>query len=217
MVKAATRKVRGRRAAAKPQGMSLRAFARVAGVSQPAVTKAIKSGRLSRSVARDAKGRPSIADPAAALVEWRAGATKPHAGRSGFGSRATTSGPNGNGKTLSDGPLPGTLTEAQLRVAAQREIKLKLENFQSEGHLIDAGRARRDAYNTARVVRDAILNVPDRVAAELAAETDVARVHARLDGELRAALVSLAEALDDDTVDAGGGDAPGRGGEHVVQ
>lgn len=177
---------KGRRAKAQPRtklkasrsGGSLRALARLLGVSHTAVEKAIVSGRLVTSVGRTARGRPRILDFQAAVQEWREG------GRS-----------NGNGDSQ---PKAATLAEAQLRVAIQRELKLDLENRRTGGVLIDRAAEDRRDYEIGRTVRDAILNVPDRVAAELAAEMDAGRVHRRLEQELRAALVALAEVIDRD-------------------
>ena len=200
------RKTRSGRPGRKPKGASLRAFAASVGVTHPAVIKAIRSGRLSASIAKDAKGHPRIVDVVLALSEWKAGATKPHPSTA-------------NGREPR-GPKPATLTEAQLRVAAQREIKLKLENDRTEGHIIDAGQARREAFNAARIVRDGLLNIPDRIAAQVASETDPGRVYRLLEGEIRNALVGLAELLDEDPVDD---DAPGpavhpsAGAGHAVQ
>ena len=59
---------------ASPARTSLRAFAKVAGVSQPALTKAIQSGRLSDpAIGRDGKGAPYIADQEEALRQLREG------------------------------------------------------------------------------------------------------------------------------------------------
>ena len=52
--------------------MSVRAYAKHRGVRHSAVQRAIEVGRLSRSVVRDAKGRPSITDVAEADREWEA-------------------------------------------------------------------------------------------------------------------------------------------------
>lgn len=52
--------------------MSLTAYAKRRGVSKMAVSKAVASGRLKKSVVRDARGRPRIADPGLADREWKA-------------------------------------------------------------------------------------------------------------------------------------------------
>lgn len=198
MTKAA-RKTRPGRPGRKPKGASLRAFAASVGVTHPAVIKAIRSGRLVRSIAKDAKGHPRIVDAALAVVEWQAGATRPGPS-SGNGKHSLPGEPAAGAPP---GTLPGTLTEAQTRVHFQREIKLELENMKARGQLLDAAVERGRDFECARTVRDSMLNIPDRLSAELAAETDARKVHARLDEELRKALVALAAALDAGPADGG--------------
>jgi hypothetical protein len=174
--------------------LSLRAFARRLGVSHTAVEKAIATGRLARSVVRDRHGKPRIADPEVATREWVDNVTKPAPPTNAVGGFSS-------------------LAEAQRRLAVERARKLRIENLQKQGRLIDRSLASSQSFDCARTVRDAILGVPDRIAAELAAETDTGRVHRRLENELRVALASLAEVLSDETADLGvaaGGGAHGR-------
>ncbi len=92
----------------------------------------------------------------------------------------------------------------------QREVKLELENLKAKGLLIDRAAEDRRDYEIAKTIRDAVLNVPDRVAAELAAISDPAALHRRLTEELRLALVALADTLDaepDPVAAAGDADA----------
>ena len=57
---------------------------------------------------------------------------------------------------------------------------------------IDVARIKKDFPLLARTVRDGLLNLPDRVAHELAHETDPSAVHLRLSSEIRAVLTALA-------------------------
>jgi phage terminase Nu1 subunit (DNA packaging protein) len=152
--------------------MSLRAFGRARDVSLMAVQKAIRSGRLNRSVGRDARGS-YIADPALAEVEWDAGAAKPVNG-------------GGNGKAHAQ----GTLVEAQLRVADQRAAALELANRRRRGELLEAAVVEREQFQAARMLRDRILNVPDRLG-----DLDPA-LRARLRAALREALGAVADELE---------------------
>jgi hypothetical protein len=146
---------------------SLRAFARRLGHDESAVRKAVRSGRLAKSVGRDARGKPVIVDVALATKEWAENASKVT---------------NGN----------GSLAEAQRLVALERQRALEIRNQQALGKLIPAAQAARDAFEAARVIRDNVLAVPARLAAELAAEPDPAKVHRRLEEELRRALEASA-------------------------
>lgn len=180
--------------------VTTREFARLVGVPQPDVVKGMRTGRLKDSLGTDGSGRRFIADRDLALREWQTRATpkKPPATEQAKAPRPRRAG------------RPETKADADMLVAIERERKLRLENDLREGTLVEAVRVRRSSFETARTVRDSLLNVPDRLASELAAETDAGKVHARLDEEIRAALVALSEALDaepePDPVD-GGGDA----------
>lgn len=160
----------GPQSARKP--LSLRAFAKRLGVDESAVRKAIVRGRLVASVGRNAKRQPVILDAAKARQEWMDNASK-----------------------VQRGPGSALLAEAQRTVAVERARGLKLANDQRLGRVIDLEKAQRQSFESARVIRDAILNLPARLAGELAAESDPARVHQRLDEELRLALDAVAKTL----------------------
>ena len=53
------------------------------------------------------------------------------------------------------------------------------------------------AFTKGRTARDNLLNIPDRLAATLAAESDADKVHQILTGEIRKALDELAGANSD--------------------
>jgi len=73
-----------------------------------------------------------------------------------------------------------------------------LELRARQGELVHVGDVQVAAFNRARIVRDGMLNIPDRVAPMLAAESDEGKVHAMLSAEIRTALVELAGGLGDD-------------------
>jgi phage terminase Nu1 subunit (DNA packaging protein) len=181
-------KARGSKAA-KPAGparrISLRALARFLNVSHTAVEKAVKTGRLKQSIAFE-NAVPYVRDLALAGREWAAGATKAH----------VSNAPSSAASPPSDGGPPDTeitLTRAQIQLSLQREESLKLANDEKRGRLIDAEVVRRESFDCARSVRDALLNLPDRLAGELAAEPDAAVVWRRLDEELRKGLQAAAD------------------------
>jgi hypothetical protein len=89
--------------------------------------------------------------------------------------------------------LPTIAESRQLREAYLAELS-KLEFDEKSGKLTEVEKVKRDAFKLARVVRDAMLNIPDRVAHELAHDSDPARVHIRLTEEIRFALMALQEA-----------------------
>lgn len=181
----------------------VREYARRVGVSHVAVLNAIKDGRLSKSVQRDAKGHPRI-DPELAASEWSV-STDPDKQRnvSGAGGRAPAPAPPGqaalfpeaaksqgvpSGAAMFGGKSVAQWRAAQLAIATRNEeLDLQLR----QGKLVEVEKVRAEWFRLVREARDRILIVPDRCAGELAAETDQKRVHAFLDRELRQALAGL--------------------------
>ncbi|MCK6467194.1 MAG: hypothetical protein L6Q53_03225 [Candidatus Brocadia sinica] len=88
-------------------------------------------------------------------------------------------------------------TERMIWLARQSQLNYERES----GKLVDASEVRQAAFETARMTRDAILAVPDRVASLLAGEIsasgkiDKTRVHEILGKELRQALENLSNNL----------------------
>src|SRR4051812_34041525 len=108
---------------------SYSAFGRLIGVSQPAVSKAVASGRITAAVlGTDAKGRPVIVDVEGARREWEANASKPTKPR-----------PRRKGPTLAD---------AQRSVAIERAKRLEFDNAVRRGHYVPLEEAKREAFES---------------------------------------------------------------------
>jgi hypothetical protein len=167
--------------AAEPaeERVSLRGFARSQGVSLTAVRKAIKAERLKESIRTDAKGRPYIWSPSVAEAEWTQNRRRTSPVAAGPPSLLTV----------------GSLAEAQRLATIERARKLRMENDLTEGRLVDVGETSREAFESARIIRESLLNIPARLAAEIAAEPDATKVHIRLEVALREALNSTANTL----------------------
>lgn len=86
----------------------------------------------------------------------------------------------------------GSLTEEKTRLtrakADKEELLLRVRGLE----LIEVAVVRQRTFEIGRNVRDALLNVPDRLSGPLAAETDQSKVHALLVKELHQALEALA-------------------------
>ncbi len=162
--------------------LSLRAYAKHRGVSHAAVQKAIRSGRI----ATNADG---LIDSDRADAEWNA-KTRPGQRRAPRAAQAV--------------PLPEPFRPEPaggldyFRARAVRENYLarlaKIEFEEKTAKLISRDEVQVAAFTKARTVRDNMLNIPDRLAATLAAETDADKVHQILTGEIRKALDELAGA-----------------------
>lgn len=207
-------------------GISLRQFARLLGVSDTAVRKAEKRGVFSQNAVRREGEDVLVLDVGLAVGDWeRSGrllrGSRPSEleqkldqlparfsdvdDREGPPALRTDAAPGVDdadpnepaGEDSEPGPAKGvTLVEAQRLAMLERGRRLKLDNDLKEGLLIEAERASREAFEFARVLREAILNVPGRIAAELAGETDAARIHVLLETALRSALETTAATFD---------------------
>jgi len=69
----------------------------------------------------------------------------------------------------------------------------KIEFEERSGKLVSRDEVQVAAFNKFRTFRDGMLNIPDRVAAVLAAESDPAMVHEILAIEIRKALLEFAD------------------------
>ncbi|MEO5347925.1 MAG: hypothetical protein H7834_16345 [Magnetococcus sp. YQC-9] len=69
----------------------------------------------------------------------------------------------------------------------------RLDLEERRGRLLKADDVEREAFELGRRVRDRLLNIPSRVSANLAAETDFKVIERLLIQELRTALEELSE------------------------
>lgn len=157
-------------------------YARRRGVSPVAVHKAIKAGRITLI---DGKIDPMVAD-----VQWKAN------------TRARISTLRNDGGAANDTPaaLPGdtlppgidieriSYDEARRRREAAEAQIAERKLAELDGDLVRKSAVTAVWQRRASTFREAILQLPDRLAAQLAAIGDQAKIHALLDAELRQAL-----------------------------
>jgi pyruvate/2-oxoglutarate dehydrogenase complex dihydrolipoamide acyltransferase (E2) component len=162
--------------------LSLRAYAKHRGVSLAAVQKAIHSGRITPNA-------DGLIDSERADAEWSA-KTRPGQRRAQPAAIAP--------REASEAPATGL---DYFRARAIRESYLarlaKIEFEERTGKLVSRDEVQVAAFTRGRTIRDNLLNLPDRLAATLAAETDADRVHQLLSAEIRQALEELAGAHSD--------------------
>jgi hypothetical protein len=182
-----------------------REFGRQLGVSDTAVRKAVKSGRLSECVARDADGRPiGIADPELGRREWFAragGAANPSANRrANRRSSQASAPPQGQAPATGTGdraapdsePVAGSLVEAMTREKHWKAKQAELEFKRRTEELV----SRHDVNNWITTMftqcRSRILAIPSKCKAQIPGLTD-AQIRT-IDQLLREALTELADA-----------------------
>jgi DNA-binding transcriptional regulator YhcF (GntR family) len=159
--------------------LSLRAYARHRGVQLRAVQKAIEYGRI--TTLPDGQIDSDVADE-----EW-ARNTMPKVPP-----------PTRGGSRQEDDPDQALGASQYTKARAFREFYqarlAKLEYEERIGKLVSKDEVQVAAFNKFRQYRDAMLNIPDRVAAMLAAETDAAKCYEILATEIRKALNEFADA-----------------------
>lgn len=173
--------------------LSIRAYARHRGVSHVAVKKAIDAGRISQEA--DGKIDPDKADRewAQNTLQPRVPARKKVADSAVSSARQAVGGSPapeaGKGMTLLHAKTASEVVKAQLGKARLAQIK---------GELVDRSQAIAHVFALARAERDALLNWPAQIAAELAAEllaTGVTQhtVLVAIERRLRDYLITLGE------------------------
>lgn len=172
-------------------GLSIRAYARHRGVSHVAVMKAIEAGRVTPEA--DGSINPERADR-----EWNQNTVSPrkrpavdnqavpqHAAREQSPEPATAN-LSANGTSLLQARTVNEVVKAQTNKVRLARLK---------GDLVDRSQAIAHVFRLARTERDAWLNWPARVSAQMAAKLDVDAhaLHVILETAVREHLMELGE------------------------
>ena len=165
-------------------GLSIRAYARHRGVTDTAVHKAIRSGRI------EALADGTI-DPDQADAQWARNTSSPKTGtqrpavkvkvpeaeggdgeRSGAGATSNTSSGGGGAGGAGGTSLLQARTVNEVVKAQTNKVRLA----RLKGELIDRPQAIAHVFKLARSERDAWLNWPARVSAQMAAKLELGLV-----------------------------------------
>jgi hypothetical protein len=170
-------------------------WARRHGFSRQYVSRLVSKGVVHLI---NGKVDPAQADAALAAIREPARParrTKPTQTGRGHRSAAAPSSPEASGpEPLSlphGGDLPTLLLKTRIKSEVERARLLEIKARVEAGKYVDADEIKVAAFNRARVVRDSLLNIPDRLAGVIAAESDAQKVHAMLATEIRQALEEL--------------------------
>lgn len=156
-------------------------FAESQGFSRPYVTKLVQQG----VIARDAKGQINEDAAVAALAARREPV------------KALRRGKAANNVDLAIGAGPGAetlstmLLKSRIKTEVERGKLAELDRRRREGELVERSEIEQAAFSNARRVRDALMNIPARVASLYAAETDPQKIHQNLEDEIRNVLIDL--------------------------
>ena len=178
-------------------GLSIRAYARHRGVTDTAVHKAIRSGRIEAlpdgtidSDQADAQWARNTSSPKTgtqrAAVKVKVPEVDGEGGgdRNGAGAATNTGSGGGGGTSLLQARTVNEVVKAQTNKVRLARLK---------GELIDRPQAIAHVFKLARSERDAWLNWPARVSAQMAAklELDAHTMHVALENAVREHLQEL--------------------------
>jgi len=173
------------------------------GCSPAAVTYAVKHGRISDAVV-EKEGKRWL-DRDLALELWNKNTKATHNSKvsrpdpiekkpktASFKTKPKDSELRDLIESLPEDQIPD-LNESRARREHYQAEKAKLEALQGRGELVSAADVKAAAFKKGRAVRDSIMAIPDRLAAQLAGTTDTRLCHQLLTEELRVALRVLAD------------------------
>lgn len=165
--------------------ISIRAYAAKKGISDTAVRKAIKSGRI--TLTKNGKINPTIADK-----QWVANTDPAQV----YAIKEDKSSPQDMPSSGNNGGIGVSYQQSRaIREAYEARLK-KLEFDERTGKLISTETVQREAFNAARKTRDMVLNIPDKVIPLLVGKTDIHEMKEILRKELLRTLENLANLFD---------------------
>ena len=172
-------------------GISIRAYGRHRGVSDAAVRKAIKTGRITPEP-------DGTIDPQKADAQWTANTDTSQQRKRSARRAVPVEAVNTVREVTGEAALPpGGTTLLQARTANEvlkaQTAKVRLARL--KGELIDRAKALAHVFKLARAERDAWLNWPARVSSQMAAElsVDAHALHVLLEREVHRHLEELGD------------------------
>jgi hypothetical protein len=163
-------------------GLSIRAYARHRGVTHVAVIKAIEAGRITQQT-------DGTIDPEQADREWERNTSTSR--------RKSTMQNQTAAESISTGSANGSTSLLQARTVNEvvKAQTNKVRFAQLKGEFVDRPQAIAHVFQLARTERDAWLNWPARISAQLAAKLDVDPhvMHVALEAAVREHLQELGE------------------------
>lgn len=169
-------------------GLSTGEFAEKVGVSRQRILTAINSGVLVSSVTKTPKGKgfEYTIDEASGLKEWASNIdpAKQRDPDKAAGTKEMAKGENSN------------FQKARAHKEFYNAKIAELDFNERAGRLVSADRVKAESFKIGRRVRDSLMSVPERVAAELATMTEPRAISIYLKEQLAGALKDLGDLND---------------------
>lgn len=169
-------------------------FAQMMGVSQAAVSRALKTGRITSTWV----GGKERIDPEQCARQWRE-YTRPYR-RSGEPPAPVPAPPAEASVEVEDEDM--TLHDARRKRERHEANIAEMRERQLAGSLVDAEGVRAAALRGGRLIRDTVLGVPTRIAHDLAQLSDAWAVQKAMEEALSQALADAARLAGNDLEEA---------------
>ena len=180
----------------KTKWISCAELARIRGVSTQAIFELAKAGKLNPAVQQvPGKKRPVIFRDLAIKILDAMPMSKKMAAVESMGPGEMTiveTEPDTETENIEEDKIPNIVV-SNARAAHFKAKLARLEFLEKSGQLIDAEQVKKEAFRMGRTIRDRVEAIPDRIAAIVAAETNVKKVHKLLAAEFRGVLEDLAK------------------------
>ena len=164
--------------------LSIRGYARHRGVTESAVRKAINNGRIN-------KGKNGKISPEKADIEWNKNTDPAQLKRASPEEKPDYS------QNSAPNSLSGPSYQQSRAIKEAYGSKLLRLQFEKESKkLISVDDVKIAAFNAARMTRDRVLNIPDRVIPQLVGKTNIFEMKEILKTELIKALEELSKVND---------------------
>ncbi|MDR1235942.1 MAG: hypothetical protein LBJ96_02955 [Holosporaceae bacterium] len=98
---------------------------------------------------------------------------------------------NGSSSYESQNDMHDLLVKTKLKNEIERGKLLEAKVKSETGELISAEKVRQAMFAKGRIIRDGIMNIPDRISSLLANENDASKIHEILSKEIREVLTEL--------------------------
>jgi hypothetical protein len=180
----------------KPEFVTQTEFAKRVGVSQARISSLFSDGVFNGATVKE--GKRSLIDVEAGKKKLRMtlDPTNDSKIRSVIGGgnpqKKEVAVESGNTRTGGIKPVIDFSQARTLNEQYKAAIR-KLEYEEKTGKLVDAAKVREAAFSVGRRIRDALLNLPDRLAAILAAEGEEGKIREHLNREFIAVLEELSK------------------------
>lgn len=178
----------------KTKRLSLLEYARRRGVSEQRVRTLVNCKKLS---AKKTKHRLTV-DPDEADKEWSNNVDDKFRPKVLDGDDEPTEAEIAAGvdEEITDENAGKTRRIAEARKEIWKARREQLDYEEKAGQLVAVDKVKRDAFESARIVRDSILAIPDKVSGLLIGLKDQATAHGILTKELNIAMSELAHAVE---------------------